>query len=251
MIIYEYGNHSGPHILLIHGMWMCHEMLLPFVSGFEKDYHIIAPDLTGHGEDLGQFFSAKDEAQQIESWLVNRGIRDIDLMFSSSLGGVVAMYLITGKKHIGVKCSVMEGASISRVRGADKIFYFIMKGMRDHPEKLEKMYNAVPKMDDSLTKVLFEGMKRTDNESLRNMVYTCNSFDFEGCPLDNKTQKALFFEFGSRDSHIVCRKDIRKFYPSATITVRKGYGQCSYMFEHVKEYPGILKNYMMRATSHT
>ena len=78
MIIYEYGNHSGPHILLIHGMWMCHEMLLPFVSGFEKDYHIIAPDLTGHGEDLGQFFSAKDEAQQIESWLVNRGIRDIE-----------------------------------------------------------------------------------------------------------------------------------------------------------------------------
>ena len=72
MIIYEYGNHSGPHILLIHGMWMCHEMLLPFVSGFEKDYHIIAPDLTGHGEDLGQFFSAKDEAQQIQ---VCRAIR--------------------------------------------------------------------------------------------------------------------------------------------------------------------------------
>ena len=53
-------------------------------SCFADPVMIWEMDLTGHGEDLGQFFSAKDEAQQIESWLVNRGIRDIDLMFSSS-----------------------------------------------------------------------------------------------------------------------------------------------------------------------
>lgn len=247
MIIHEYGDRHLPHILLIHGMWMCHEMMFPFVEGFQENYHIIAPDLTGHGKDRGKFLSAKDEAEMIEDWLCTSGIQELDLMFSSSLGGVAAMYLIGGKQHIRVKCSVMDGASLTRVPGAGKIFYLIMKGMRDHPEKLGKMYDAVPKTDNSLATALFDAMKRTDNESIKNMVYTCNSFDFEHCPLDEETQKRLFFEFGSRDSHILCRKDIRRFYPEAAITVRKGYGHCSYMFSHEKEYPDILRDYMRRA----
>lgn len=247
MIIHEYGDRSLPHIFLIHGMWMCHEMMLPFVKGFQDDYHIIAPDLTGHGRDRGRFLSAKDEAEKIEDWLIANGIPEIDLMFSSSLGGVVAMYLTAGRRHIRVKCSVMEGASLTRVPGAGRVFYLMLKGMRDHPEKLEKMYDAVPKSDASLTVRLVDAMKRTDNVSLKNMVNTCNSFDFEHCPLDEEAQKGLFFEFGSRDSHILCRKDIRRFYPNAAITVRKGYGHCTYMLTHEKEYPGILLNYMRKA----
>ena len=30
-------------------MWMTHEMMLPYVDQLMDDYHIIAPDLTGHG----------------------------------------------------------------------------------------------------------------------------------------------------------------------------------------------------------
>ena len=246
MTIHEYGDRDRPHVLLIHGMWMCHEMMLPFVEGFQAKYHIIAPDLTGHGEDRGLFLSAKHEAEQIGKWLMDNGIREIDLMFSSSLGGVVAMYLVALARDIRVNCSVMEGASLTRVRGAQKVFYWMLKGMRDHPERLKK-YSVVPLMDAPLMDRLFEAMKRTDDESLRNMVTTCNSFDFEHCPLHAKAQKGLFFEFGSRDSHIVCRYDIKRFYPNASLTVRKGYGHCTYMFEHVKEYPAILREYMRKA----
>ena len=244
MTIHEYGDRNRPHVLLIHVMWMCHEMMLPFVEGFQAEHHIIAPDLTGHGEDRGRFLSAKHEAEQIGKWLMDNGIREIDLMLSSSLGGVVAMYLVAGRQNIRVKCSVMEGASLTRVRGAEKVFYWILRGVRDHPERLGKMYSAVPLLEASLTNRMFEAMKHTDDESLRNMVVTCNSFDFEHCPLDEAAQRGLVFEFGSRDSHIVCRRDIRRFYPGATITVRKGYGHCTYIFEHAGEYPGILRTYM-------
>ena len=246
MTIHEYGNRDRPHVLLIHGMWMCHEMMLPFVEGFQEKYHIIAPDLTGHGEDRGHFRSAKHEAEQIGKWLMDNGIREIDLMLSSSLGGVVAMYLVAGAQAVRVKCSVMEGASLTRVRGAERVFYRVLRGVRDHPERLGKMYSAVPLLEASLTDRMFEAMKRTDDESLRNMVVTCNSFDFEHCPLDEEAQRGLVFEFGSRDSHIVCRRDILRFYPGATITVRKGCGHCTYMFEHVDEYPGILRAYMQK-----
>lgn len=32
MKINEYGDRDRPHILLIHGMKMCHEMMLPYVA---------------------------------------------------------------------------------------------------------------------------------------------------------------------------------------------------------------------------
>lgn len=38
MTIYEYGDRSKPHILLIHGMWMIHEMMLPYVDKLRDDY---------------------------------------------------------------------------------------------------------------------------------------------------------------------------------------------------------------------
>ena len=44
MTIHEYGDRNKPHILLIHVM-----------EKFREDYHIIAPDLTGHGDDQGSF----------------------------------------------------------------------------------------------------------------------------------------------------------------------------------------------------
>lgn len=245
MKINEYGNRDKPHIILIHGMWMCHELMLPYVAPFKDDYHIIAPNLTGHGNDKGQFISAEKDAEELASWLSANGMREIDLMFSSSLGGVVAMYLATSKEDIHIKCNVMEGASLTRVPLIEPLFRIMMDGIRKNPEKIAKMYASMPMTDESIQTKLYNAMKRTDEQALRNMVHTCNSFDFENRSLDEKKQRTLVFEFGSRDSHIVCRGDIKKFYPGASIMVRKGYGHCTYMFSHINEYPGILKNYMM------
>ena len=44
---------------------MIHEMMLPYVDQLMDDYHIIAPDLTGHGSDKGRFESAQKEAAEI------------------------------------------------------------------------------------------------------------------------------------------------------------------------------------------
>ena len=55
---------------------------------------------------------------------------------------------------------------------------------------------------------------------------------------------SLFFEFGSKDSHLVCQKSIKKYYPGAKIITRKGYGHCEYMFTHSDQYAELLKSYM-------
>ena len=168
---------------------MCHELMLPYVAPFKDDYHIIAPDLTGHVNDKGQFISAEKDAEELASWLSANGMREIDLMFSSSLGGVVAMYLATSKEDIHIKCNVMEGASLTRVPLIEPLFRIMMDGIRKNPEKIAKMYASMPMMDGSIQTKLYNAMKRTDEQALRNMVHTCNSFDFENRSLDEKKTK--------------------------------------------------------------
>jgi len=35
-------------------------------------------------------------------------------------------------------------------------------------------------------------MKRTDEQALHNMIHTCNSFDFENRPLDDKNKELWY-----------------------------------------------------------
>lgn len=244
MTIHEYGDRNKPHILLIHGMWMCHEMMLPYVEKMKKDYHIIAPDLTGHGDDQGEFAGAERDAMLIGKWLSDHDIKKLELMFSASMGCVVAMYLMADNPWLTVECSVLEGAALTRMKGVEWMFRGMMGGMQKHPNAASMMYSSA-EMDKAVMDKLAASMNRTDKATLSCMVHTCNSFKYERCMLPESAQKRLFFEFGSRDSHLVCRKLIKRYYPNATITVRKGYGHCVYMFKYKEEYEGILKNYML------
>ena len=246
MTIHEYGDRKNPHILLIHGMWMCHEMMLPYVEKMRGEYHIIAPDLTGHGSDMGSFEGAEQDAVQIGKWLADHDIKSLELMFSASMGCVVAMYLMTDSPWLNVKCSVLEGAALTRMKGVEWMFRGMMGGMQKHPETASKMYSAAY-IDSDVMKKLSDSMSRTDRKALACMVHTCNSFKYEQSMLPSDMQRRLFFEFGSRDSHIVCCKLIQKYYPEATITIRKGYGHCVYMFKHQEEYSDILKDYMKKS----
>ena len=167
-------------------------------------------------------------------------------MFSASMGCVVAMYLMTDSPWLNVKCSVLEGAALTRMKGVEWMFRGMMGGMQRHPEAAAKMYSAAD-IDSDVMKKLSGSMGRTDKKALACMVHTCNSFKYEQSMLPAGMQRRLFFEFGSKDSHIVCRKLIQKYYPEATITVRKGYGHCVYMFKHQEEYSDILKDYMKKS----
>ena len=102
----------------------------------------------------------------------------------------------------------------------------------------------MPSLDTDMQQKLLDTMARTDEEMLSNLVHTCNSYPFEKRPLSPELQRHLFFEFGSKDSHLVCQKAIKKYYPGAKIITRKGYGHCEYMFTHSDQYAELLKSYM-------
>ena len=244
MIIHEFGDRSKPHILLLHGMNMNHTTLLAYFDSFRETHHIIAPDFTGHGEDMGSFLSARNEAEQIVEWLSKEKITELDLIYSVSLGGVVAMYVAAREDVLKVNCFVSEGAALTRVKGVEWFFYNSMKKIRDNPEMITKMYKDMDTVDKKVMEQLVVSLKRTDDKALKNMVHTCNSFEYEKCQLSKQAQSRMFFEFGSRDSHIFAKGLIKKFYPDATIVVRNGHGHCTFPERNKAKYPDIIREYM-------
>ena len=156
MTIYEYGDRSKPHILLVHGMWMMHEMMLPYVDKLRDDYHIIAPDLTGHGSDKGRFESSQKDTTEIVDWLVQNQMTELALVFGASLGGVIAMDVISNENVLHTHCAVMEGASLMRVRGVEWVFRAMFRAMKKHPETIANMYASMPSLDTDMQQKLLE-----------------------------------------------------------------------------------------------
>lgn len=163
---------ASHHILLIHGMWMIHEMMLPYVDKLRDDYHIIAPDLTGHGSDTGRFESAQKEASEIVDWLVQNQMTELALVFGASLGGVIAMDVISNETVLHTHCAVMEGASLTRVRGVEWLFRAMFCAMKKHPETIANMYASLPELDEDAGRMLSDTMARTDKEMLSNLVHS-------------------------------------------------------------------------------
>ena len=181
------------------------------------DYHIIAPDLTGH------------EAAEITDWLIQNQMKELALVFGVSLGSVIAMNVISHEELLHTHCAVMEGASLTRVHGVEWLFRAMFREMKKRPETIANLYASMPKQDADVQQKLLDTMANTDKEELFNLVHACNSY---------------VFEFGNRDSHLVCQKAIRKYYHEARITTRKGYGHCGYMFTHREDYAALLRSYM-------
>ncbi|PLY00631.1 MAG: O-methylpimelyl-ACP methylesterase [Desulfuromonas sp.] len=83
---------SGPVVVLLHGWSMSSAVFQEVMSGLAENFHVLAPDLPGHGESsLNKTdFDHSDLAADLECWLRELGIKTISLL-GWSLGGQVAL----------------------------------------------------------------------------------------------------------------------------------------------------------------
>lgn len=114
MSIHSFGNSNKPVIILIHGMLTPWEIWCPHIEYFSANYHVLVPELGGHGGNkTDRFSSIEDECIKIETFLHNNSINEIFAVCGLSLGGVVA-YKIWERKRVNTKNLVLDGAPLSR-----------------------------------------------------------------------------------------------------------------------------------------
>jgi pimeloyl-ACP methyl ester carboxylesterase len=105
------GPMDAPAILLVHGSVVTRKMWLPQLRGLSDAYHVLAPDLPGHGAlaDMPFTFSA---AAQTLAEVIRQEAQGRALVVGLSLGGYIAMELAQHSPEL-VAGLVLSGASFN------------------------------------------------------------------------------------------------------------------------------------------
>ena len=109
MTYHEFGTDNKKVILLIHPavvMWDYFEYVVPLL---ENDFHLVIPALPGYDpERKDDFTSIEEIAAEIEKWLKDKEITEIECIYGCSMGGAVVAKLLSNNV-IRFKHAVMDG----------------------------------------------------------------------------------------------------------------------------------------------
>lgn len=245
MIIKTYGDESMPKILGLHPMMSNGESMLYLAGSLRERYCVIAPDLTGQGEDTGTFASAEAEARTLHDWLLEKGWTKLELVYGASLGSAVALELMA-MPDLEVGTAVFDGCPLYRNAPFLKwvmTTVFLKKHRKAirvpelATERMTKMYGTQngPQMAKSFL--------RMSEGSIRGIVAACARCSFHRYP--DALEQRLHFEYGSKDMDLnEAKKNLPRYYPKATLTVREGYGHCQYISSMGEAYSDVLEQYM-------
>jgi len=91
----DWGNASAPHLLLIHGSQdHCHNWDW-MAQQWSKDYHVVAPDLRGHGDSewvKGSQYAMLDYVYDMAQLIHQENLAPVNIV-AHSLGGTIACLL--------------------------------------------------------------------------------------------------------------------------------------------------------------
>lgn len=98
-LAYEtWGDEGAPPVVLLHGLGADNRMWAPYAGRLSEDYHVIAPDLRGHGLSGGpegpEAYSAERFAEDVHDLLGHVGA-ELAAVVGTGLGGMAALQFAT------------------------------------------------------------------------------------------------------------------------------------------------------------
>ena len=148
----DWGNPNGPPMLLIHG-GRDHCRNWDWVAEhFAKDYHIIAPDLRGHGDSQWEAsgnYTQISYVYDIAQLLQQKNMHDVTVI-GHSLGGAIAlMYTALFPERVK-KLVAIEGMGPSPSLAAKQAEISINDRVRSWVDDMRKLSGRLPRRYDTL-----------------------------------------------------------------------------------------------------
>jgi len=148
----DWGNPDGPPMLLIHG-GRDHCRNWDWVAErFAKDYHIIAPDLRGHGDSQWEAsgnYTQISYVYDIAQLLQQKSMNDVTVI-GHSLGGAIAlMYTALFPERVK-KLVAIEGMGPSPSLAAKQAEISINDRVRSWVDDMRKLSGRLPRRYDTL-----------------------------------------------------------------------------------------------------
>ena len=247
MRILEFGNETKKIIMLIHGMQMPWQMMMPQIEYFKEDYFVIVPILHGHDtEEKSTFQSIEQTAKDIEDYCIKNGKPLIHAVCGVSMGGAVATVLWKNRTLL-IEKLLLDGAPLVPQNNLItsiitkiylKLTHKTQKRDRKTLKMCEKKYMPKQYMPDfiKIIDIMNDDTIRNCCKSLWSMKLATNL---------QTTNMQIVYYHGTTINEILSKKSakiISKFYPEIKIHRLKGYGHCEMVFHKNQEFTQKIKN---------
>lgn len=113
---------QGEPTMLLHGLFGNGANLGALARSLQPDYHVISPDLPGHGRSpVPDFFDLTGMATQLWAWLEGHSLNRVNLV-GHSLGGKVAMQMALSRPEQVASLVVADIAPVAYKPSHDAVF---------------------------------------------------------------------------------------------------------------------------------
>jgi pimeloyl-ACP methyl ester carboxylesterase len=124
-----------PTIVFLHGARLTGASWRPQVAALSKEFHVLAPDLPGHGRAASQPFTIDTAAEAVTDLIASEATDGRAILVGLSLGGYVAM-TVAARAPERVIALVVSGAT-AEPTGARALAYVALAGVfRYVPERV-------------------------------------------------------------------------------------------------------------------
>ena len=233
MIFHEFGDKNFPDILLIHGGGNSWWNYLRQARMLSDKYHVILPTLDGHGEEYQKdYISPENSAQQIMEYIKNNCDRKLFAIGGVSLGGQIAIELLSLDSDIAEKAIIDGSICIPQPKLARictvivKLFGKIMFSKSASKIQLSLMKKMYPNMayPEEIENYYIEDMPRIPIKTLVTIYKTyMGRYRLKDTITESKAQ--VLYIYGEKEMKCVkeSAKLFQKMHPDCTLYEAKGY----------------------------
>ena len=233
MIFHEFGDKNFPDILLIHGGGNSWWNYLRQARMLSDKYHVILPTLDGHGEEYQKdYISTENSAKQILEYIKNYCDRKLFAIGGVSLGGQIAIELLSLDSDIAEKAIIDGSICIPQPKLARictvivKLFGKIMFSKSASKIQLGLMKKMYPNMayPEEIENYYIEDMPRIPIKTLVTIYQTyMGEYRLKYAIKESKAQ--VLYIYGEKEMKCVkeSAKLFQKMHPDCTLYEAKGY----------------------------
>jgi pimeloyl-ACP methyl ester carboxylesterase len=145
------GSSQNPALILIHGAIVSRKMWLPQLFGLSDTYHVIAPDLCGHGA-LSHIPFTFAAAEQAIAELIDREAGGRALIAGLSLGGYVAIKL--GENYPDLVAGLVLSGCSHNFRGVLGLYLKVLSALMQNGWLKQSRSQAEQKVREMFSPVL-------------------------------------------------------------------------------------------------
>ena len=149
---FDNDNTSKPMLVLIHGFGANKENWLTIAPKLTADYHLIAPDLLGHGQSdkpMDGDYSVLSQAQRVHDLLAQLNIHQPAHIVGSSMGGLIAAYFAADYPQSTQSLTLMNTAGmdsddaerVAQTKADIRAGHFFL--LMEKPEDIERIESVV------------------------------------------------------------------------------------------------------------